>query len=694
MRRKCFVVVAFWLSVLALGQGPIQNQTIDQQFETRRQNFATGRQLLLNKGLPFDPDELLHEGWRKNLKSTLDAMPEMHQARYETAPLKDVYMADTLYLPENVQLSGHTVILANYVVFEGKNPVIRGNFDVHFFPTKPVVVLETTLAELLHKKGRLLNVSSRGKLAVPSFLLIQDLVPTGTHNITIDVSGAPFRTTPAPPPQKPAPKLKTASWRGIEPVLFPQKNCTTSCDNNGDSQPPAGGGSFPGKEALGSPNFPGGLPAAPSGSCNPGSLPGGSDGNTGGKGVNGDPAGQGQPGLTGNNAGSINVDIANGDTNQYTFNANGGRGQQGGQGGPGGTGGDGGQGQAGGDGASDCSGCIAGDGGDGGKGGEAGMGGLGGPGGPGGNGGNGGTITGTYSYNGPVPNTSVAGGPPGAGGAGGDPGVAGIPGAGGPVGNPGKACGITAKPGTFRGPGANAGSLGPGAPGANGTSSGTQGSANLTPKAPPPSGGGGGGDDPCPPFNGNEAPDCSPIIIDTEREGFHLTSAVTGVAFDISGTGKPVQIAWTDPHFRNAFLALPGSDGLVHSGKELFGNFTSQPQSAHPNGFIALAQFDKPENGGNGDGIIDEKDEVFSKLRLWIDENHDGICQPQELHRLPELGVFSLDLNYSESRRTDQFGNQFRYKSRINPGERKDARDHLDAASPGRWTYDVFLVGK
>jgi hypothetical protein len=153
-----------------------------------------------------------------------------------------------------------------------------------------------------------------------------------------------------------------------------------------------------------------------------------------------------------------------------------------------------------------------------------------------------------------------------------------------------------------------------------------------------------------------------------------------------------VQVAWTDAKFHNAFLVLPGADGLVHNGKELFGNFTPQPPSAHPNGYIALAQYDKPENGGNGDGMVDEHDQVFSQLRLWIDENHDGVCQPNELHRLPEFGVYSLALNYTESRRTDQFGNQFRYRSRVNPGERRDLRDQTSSGDPGRSAYDVFLV--
>jgi hypothetical protein len=207
-------------------------------------------------------------------------------------------------------------------------------------------------------------------------------------------------------------------------------------------------------------------------------------------------------------------------------------------------------------------------------------------------------------------------------------------------------------------------------------------------------GGGGGegssGGDQCGPDDLSSGCDGSPIILDVEGEGFHLTSADGGVMFDISGTGHPVQLGWTDGDFHNAFLALPGPDGLVHNGKELFGNFTPQPKSEHPNGFIALAQYDD-----NSDGIIDEQDAVYSKLRLWIDANHDGVCQPEELHRLPEFGVHSLALKYTESRRTDKFGNAFRYRGVVNPAGRRDDRDERHhEGDPGRWAYDVFFVTK
>jgi hypothetical protein len=73
-------------------------------------------------------------------------------------------------------------------------------------------------------------------------------------------------------------------------------------------------------------------------------------------------------------------------------------------------------------------------------------------------------------------------------------------------------------------------------------------------------------------------------------------------------------------------------------------------------------------------------------MRSLLDESCAGISQQNELHSLPELGVYSLGLKYRESRRTDEFGNQFRYKAAVNP----DSKD--GESKDGRVTYDVFFV--
>src|ERR1700689_2750542 len=55
-------------------------------------------------------------------------------------------------------------------------------------------------------------------------------------------------------------------------------------------------------------------------------------------------------------------------------------------------------------------------------------------------------------------------------------------------------------------------------------------------------------------YVGGDCSPGSPIIVDTAHEAFHLTSAETGVVFDIRGDGHTVHIAWTGQASRNAFL--------------------------------------------------------------------------------------------------------------------------------------------
>lgn len=178
-------------------------------------------------------------------------------------------------------------------------------------------------------------------------------------------------------------------------------------------------------------------------------------------------------------------------------------------------------------------------------------------------------------------------------------------------------------------------------------------------------------------------PGC-PLLIDLIGSGFRLTSQANGVDFDMNGDGNRERLAWTAAGAPNAWLALDvNGNGSIDSGPELFGNFSDQPSSANPNGFLALAEFDKPENGGNLDRRITKQDVVYTRLLLWTDANHDGMSSPEELAPFSSTNT-EIDLKYHESKKTDEFGNEFRYRSRLHSTSNGDPA--------GKWIVDVFLA--
>jgi hypothetical protein len=158
----------------------------------------------------------------------------------------------------------------------------------------------------------------------------------------------------------------------------------------------------------------------------------------------------------------------------------------------------------------------------------------------------------------------------------------------------------------------------------------------------------------------------SPILIDTAGNGYRLTSADEGVVFDLDANGTVAEkVAWTEPDGDDAWLVLDrNGNGSIDSGAELFGSRTpAYADSSTPiteNGFDALELLEGPTYGrSQPDQIIDARDEIYARLRLWFDRNHNGVSEADELVPLADAGVLAISSEYKQNARRDEHGNKF-----------------------------------
>jgi hypothetical protein len=155
----------------------------------------------------------------------------------------------------------------------------------------------------------------------------------------------------------------------------------------------------------------------------------------------------------------------------------------------------------------------------------------------------------------------------------------------------------------------------------------------------------------------------SPLIIDMKKRGVPKTISSTdsNVLFDLMATGKPQRVGWVAGD-EAGLLVLDNGDGTIKDGSQLFGEATIIKKTGMKakNGFEALAQYDS-----NTDSIIDAKDAIFAKLKVWQDNEMNGRVDAGELKSLAKLGIKSINLNYKEvdSKLRQNNGNDLRYIS-------------------------------
>lgn len=156
-------------------------------------------------------------------------------------------------------------------------------------------------------------------------------------------------------------------------------------------------------------------------------------------------------------------------------------------------------------------------------------------------------------------------------------------------------------------------------------------------------------------------------VLDFNGDGIALTSAADGVEFDIDGTGKRIRVGWTTANSDDAFLAVDvNGNGTIDSARELISTRTTLPGGTvvrTANQVLQVLQ-GQPLELPPGTRIppdwayFDAGDAAFASVFAWVDRNHDGRSQADELRPLAAAGVRSIYGGFQRSRAVDSHGNQ------------------------------------
>jgi hypothetical protein len=147
-----------------------------------------------------------------------------------------------------------------------------------------------------------------------------------------------------------------------------------------------------------------------------------------------------------------------------------------------------------------------------------------------------------------------------------------------------------------------------------------------------------GGDD----FSGMDMDNWAfPVLIDLDGDGIQIIPIGDSRAqFDMDDSGRKQIMAWAGAD--DALLVFDEDNDRVITSRNEFA-FAEYLENAKTD-LEGLAWFDQFAQGGNEDGVLDERDALWSKFGLWRDANQNGITDPGELRTSGDNGLQSVNL--------------------------------------------------
>lgn len=134
-----------------------------------------------------------------------------------------------------------------------------------------------------------------------------------------------------------------------------------------------------------------------------------------------------------------------------------------------------------------------------------------------------------------------------------------------------------------------------------------------------------------------------PLLLDLSGRGVAMTGIENGVLFDIDNSGTLKRTGWVGRS--TGILVVDNGSGRIDNMSQMYSEYYGgvagvnglPGEKRYSDGFAALASDD-----ADGSGIIDRRDPIWSKLRIWQDVSHNGKVDPGELKTLDEWQISQI----------------------------------------------------